>query len=164
MCVHPHGLISFLRPPAEDLDAWLSTKAPTKTDHLHWRTCNEVNCLTLRIICITGYFHRMWPTWTIFEKQRTILVNPFVPSAIFYLISLDRSISYIRGICLVFIIILSELNANSEVPDQTPRSAASDLVYTVCQCPFYGTLGLNGLIPNYHNCREKDMKYCSVIR
>ena len=30
-------------------------------------------------------------------------------------------------------------------PDQTPRSAASDLVYTVCQCPFYETLGINRL-------------------
>ena len=28
--------------------------------------------------------------------------------------------------------------------DWTPRSAASDLVYTVCQCPINGTLGLNG--------------------
>ena len=35
--------------------------------------------------------------------------------------------------------------ANSVDPDQTPRSAASDLVCTVCQCPFYGTLGINGL-------------------
>ena len=29
-------------------------------------------------------------------------------------------------------------NANSVDPDQTPRSA-------VCQCPFYGTLNINGL-------------------
>ena len=27
-------------------------------------------------------------------------------------------------------------------PDQTPRL---NWVYTVCQCPFYGTLGINGL-------------------
>ena len=35
-------------------------------------------------------------------------------------------------------------NANSVDPDQTPRSAASDLCLHVCQCPFHGTLGING--------------------
>ena len=29
-----------------------------------------------------------------------------------------------------------------------PRSAASDLVYTVCECPFYGTPDINGLSIN----------------
>ena len=38
------------------------------------------------------------------------------------------------------------LNANNVDPDQTPRSAASDLV---CRCPFYGTLGINELIFYY---------------
>ena len=55
-----------------------------------------------------------------------------MPSGIFYLMSLDRSVSHIRDVRLLFIIIIfcleiSELNANSEDPDQTPRSAASDL-------------------------------------
>ena len=37
-------------------------------------------------------------------------------------------------------------NANSVDSDQTPRFAASDLgLYTVCQCPIYGTPGINGL-------------------
>ena len=59
-----------------------------------------------------------------FAGLRYTVVNPFMPSRFFYLKSLDKSISYIRGIWLVFI---SELNANSIDPDQTPRSAASDL-------------------------------------
>ena len=58
-------------------------------------------------------------------------LNPFMPSGILYLNPLDRSISYIKGIWLVFIIIIfveiSEFNANSVDPDQTPRSVASDL-------------------------------------
>ena len=45
-------------------------------------------------------------------------------SGLFYL-SFDRSISYIRGVWLVFTI--SEFNANSVDPEQTLRSAASDL-------------------------------------
>ena len=54
-----------------------------------------------------------------------------MPSGLFYLKSLDRSISYIRGVWLVLLLSLfveiSELSANSVDPDQTPRSAASDL-------------------------------------
>ena len=33
-------------------------------------------------------------------------------------------------------------NINSVDPDQTLQNATCDLVYTVCQCPFYGTLGI----------------------
>ena len=44
---------------------------------------------------------------------------------------------------------MSKCNANSVDRDQTPHCAASDLVFTVCQCPFYGTLGINGLILQY---------------
>ena len=45
---------------------------------------------------------------------------------------LDRSISYIRGVWLVFLLLscfveMSELNTNSVDPDQLPHSAASDL-------------------------------------
>ena len=52
-----------------------------------------------------------------------------------------------RGVCFIFvfsIVIFIEnpaLNACNVDPDQTPRF----WVYTVCQCPFYGTLGMNGL-------------------
>ena len=47
-----------------------------------------------------------------------------------FLSSSDRFISYIEGVWLVFITMfveISEFNANSVDPDQTPRSAASDL-------------------------------------
>ena len=60
-------------------------------------------------------------------------LNPFMPSGLFYLNSLDRSISYIKGSWLVFFLLLScfvemsEPNANSADPNQTPRSVASDL-------------------------------------
>ena len=43
-------------------------------------------------------------------------------------------------------------NANSVDPDQTPRSVASDPELH-CQCPFYGTPGINGLI--FQPCRPK---------
>ena len=36
-------------------------------------------------------------------------------------------------------------NVNSINPDQTPSFAASDLDLYCCQCPFYGTLSINGL-------------------
>ena len=54
-----------------------------------------------------------------------------MPSGFVYFNSLDRFIFYMRGAWLVFILScfveISELNANSVDPDQTPRSAASDL-------------------------------------
>ena len=40
---------------------------------------------------------------------------------------------------------MAKLFANSGDPDQTPRSAASDLVCTVCQSPFQGSSDYNGL-------------------
>ena len=48
-----------------------------------------------------------------------------MPIGIFYLNSLERFISYIRGIWSV--LSLSDFIANSVDPDQTPLSAASDL-------------------------------------
>ena len=61
-------------------------------------------------------------------------------SGLFYLNSLNRFISYIRGVWNFFLLLscfveISELNANSEGPDQMPHSAASDLGYTVCLYP-----------------------------
>ena len=54
-----------------------------------------------------------------------------MPSGLFYLNSLDRSISSLRVsdkfLLLPCFIEMSVLNANSVDPDQTPRSAASDL-------------------------------------
>ena len=37
---------------------------------------------------------------------------------------------------------MSVVNANSVDPDQTPRSTASDLVYTLANIPFTGKNGL----------------------
>ena len=39
-------------------------------------------------------------------------------------------------IITMFFLEISEANANSVDPDQTPRSAASDLDHTVCPCAF----------------------------
>ena len=54
-----------------------------------------------------------------------------MPNELFYKHSLDRSISNIRGVWLVLIlpcfIEIHVFKANSADPDQTPRSAASDL-------------------------------------
>ena len=36
--------------------------------------------------------------------------------------------------------------ANRTNSDQTPRSATSDRVHTVFQCPFYEAVGINGFI------------------
>ena len=65
------------------------------------------------------------------NKQLEMEFNPFMPSGIFYFKCLDRSVSYIRGGCLVIIIIIFveilELNANRVDPNQMPQNAASDL-------------------------------------
>ena len=53
-------------------------------------------------------------------------------------------------------------NANREDPDQTPRSAASDLGLH-CQCPFYGTLGLNGLTFTNIRVNSADDKFSEYI-
>ena len=53
-----------------------------------------------------------------------------MPSGLLYLKSLDRTISNRRGVWLVFITIFIEIcmfDANSVDPDQTLRSAASEL-------------------------------------
>ena len=47
---------------------------------------------------------------------------------------------------------MSVINANSVDPDQSPRSVALIWVYTVCQCPIYGTLGINGLRVHTDKC------------
>ena len=65
-------------------------------------------------------------------KLRLTLISPFMPKRLFYLNSLDRSISYIRGVWLDFLLLPClkenfELNANSVDPDQMPGSSATDL-------------------------------------
>ena len=66
----------------------------------------------------------------------------FTPSGLFYLNSLDESISSRKVVWLVFIVSIfvdiSELKANSIDPHQTPRSAASDLGLHCLPVPFMG--------------------------
>ena len=61
-------------------------------------------------------------------------------SELFYLKSLDRSISYTRSVWLAFIITvfveIFELNAHGVDPDQTPHSVESDLDLHFCLFPF----------------------------
>ena len=64
-------------------------------------------------------------------------LNPFMPCGLFYLKSLIRSITYIRGVGLFLLLLcfkgISEIKANSVDPDQMPHH------------PISGKLGLNGL-------------------
>ena len=73
------------------------------------------------------------------------LINPFVPSGLFYHNSLNRSIVYISGVWLVFIKELSRFNANNVDPDQTPRSVASDLGLRCLPMSLLWDARLNGL-------------------
>ena len=61
-----------------------------------------------------------------------MLSKPIYAWWAFYINSLDMYISHKKGVCLVFIIAKNVIqifvfNANSVDPDQTPRSAVSDL-------------------------------------
>ena len=100
-------------------------------------TTDRVFELVLKIAAVYKYYHKYHYRIGLIYSWHTINVNPLKPSELFYLNSLDRSISRIRGVYLVFIIIMfciisiSEFNASSVDPDQTAN---------VCQCPFYETL------------------------
>ena len=60
-----------------------------------------------------------------------VWLNPYLPNGLFHPYILDKSISSFRGIwstfSSLFHFLLKILYANSADPDQTPRSAASDL-------------------------------------
>ena len=75
-----------------------------------------------------------------------------MPSGIFYLKSLDWSNSNRSGsgkfLLLPCFIEIPVFYVNSVDPDQTLHLI---WVYTVCQCPFNGTLGLNGLRYIWHS-------------
>ena len=72
-----------------------------------------------------------------------------MPNGLFYHKAFERSISNRRCFCLISVITIfveiPSINENSADSDQTSRFAASDQDYTVCQCPFYGMLDINGL-------------------
>ena len=82
-------------------------------------------------MCYNVYCHGIFRKKVTLNQTLELSFNPFMPSGRFYLNSLDRFISYIGGVWLVFIIAMfcrnSELNANRADHGQTPRSAASDL-------------------------------------
>ena len=65
-------------------------------------------------------------------------------SGLFYLNSLDRSISFMVSFFFIITMLSKFFIAISFDPDQTLHSAASDLRLHLCQCPFYGTVGTNG--------------------
>ena len=76
-------------------------------------------------------------------------LNPFMPGGIFYYNYLDQSICD-RRVSDYFLLLLCFIeipifNAYSVDPDQMPHLRHLIWVYTVCQCPFYRALGLNGL-------------------
>ena len=87
----------------------------------------------VRYACVTS----QWKLATLYTSNCSdtlnllICFNPFLPSGFFYYNSLDLSISNIRGVWLDFINTMFYRNlciyANSVDPDQTPRSAASEL-------------------------------------
>ena len=71
-----------------------------------------------------------------------------MPSALFYLNSLDQSISSLRGVSGQFLLLpysieMPVINANSIDPDQTPRTAASGLGLHClpASVPFMGQMG-----------------------
>ena len=102
------------------------------------------------------------------------LINPFTPSGLFYHKSLDRSISNRRDVWLVFIlksfIEIYVINANGVALIRRHVLWRPSWVYTICQCPFYGTLGIHGLSwkwmelwENQH-AQHKDKDYLEQLR
>ena len=79
----------------------------------------------------------------------SVVLNPHLPSGLSHPYQLDESISNFRCVWCTFSFLFYLrkifLLANSEDPDQTPHSVASDLGLH-CLCPKNGTLGLYGLI------------------
>ena len=87
------------------------------------------------------------------QKSSFNLFN--MTSGLLYLNSLDRFMSCIRGACLFLISLCffyNFLNLIQTVWTLIRRRVLRRLiwVYTVCQCPFYGTLGTNGLTVNIY--------------
>ena len=79
-----------------------------------------------------------------------------MPNGLIYLNLLDRCISSGRDVLFVYIITIfieiAVFNANNVDLDQTRQNALSgqNRVWTVCQCPFNGTLGVNVLKEYIH--------------
>ena len=89
-----------------------------------------------------------------------------MPSALFYINSRDRSISNTRSFWLVLL-----LPCFKAIPDKMQtvmtliRRRMLIWVYTVCQCPFYGSLGINGLnISMSRECFDQFWLECANIQ
>ena len=72
--------------------------------------------------------------------------------------------SNIRGVWVVFIVtmlyvILAFIARNGD----TDRSPVSDLVYTVCHHPIYGTLGINELTSFLYSYIRLVGRFCLVV-
>ena len=91
------------------------------------------------------------PKHACLNTKDEFLFHLFTRNRLFYLNSSDWSISNIRGVWLVFIIIIfieiPEFNANSVDPDQEPRSATSDLGLHCLQMSLLWDARLKWVIP-----------------
>ena len=97
--------------------------------------------------------------------------NSFMPNRLFYLNSLDRSISCIRSVWLVFYhypVLEKLLNLMQAMYTLIRRCILRHLiwVYTVCQCFIYGMLGLNGLntSESFTNWLKPEDLYVRVVK
>ena len=103
-------------------------------------------------------------------NSRNAVINPFRPNELFYLSGLDRSISSIRDIWLVLLLLLlllscfgviSELNANSVDPHQTPQNAASNQGLHCLPMSVDAKLGLNGLTTIGNGIHQASRSHCT---
>ena len=82
--------------------------------------------------------------FVVLQKEEKVLFNPFMPNGFFYLNSLNRFISYIKVVWLVFIVTIfveiSKLQAKCLDPNQTPPSVAFDLGLNCLPMTFMGCL------------------------
>ena len=93
-------------------------------------------------------------------------VNPFTMSGLFYLNSLDWSISNSRVsgkfLLLLCFIEIPVVNANSVDPDQMQHSAISDLSLHCLPITFWGSPDQNGL--QSYSLYSKGLRNCSFHR
>ena len=95
------------------------------------------------------FFHFPLSLLPLTERRKGDAVfNPFMPSGLFYHLSLYQSISKNRSVWFSLLsqfIEIAVLNANSMDTVRCHTLWQLIWVYTVSQCLFYGTLGINGL-------------------
>ena len=109
-----------------------------RSRHWYWNKGVITLLLNFKWICIEIYRKR---AFVLFQ----FLVNKFMPSDLFFLNFLERSISNRRGVSQLFLILIHVFNANILDPDQTLHWRRLILIYTVCQRHFCGKTDINGL-------------------